>query len=69
MAPMTLPKKLSEEEVAKYREEKVILNRHSRRETGMKQACKGKTEGLLECETSEGKCPDFDKCHETEKKK
>ena len=66
MAPKMLPPKLSDDDVAKLREEKMELNRHSRRQTGMKKACKGKTEGVLECETDEGKCQDFKDCH-TEK--
>jgi|GEM_PF-803998 len=64
---MVPPKKLSDEDVSKLRQEKVELNRHSRRQTGMKIVCKGKTEGLLECETSEGKCPEFDSCHKADK--
>ncbi len=55
-------KQLSDEEVVELRQEKVELNRKSRRQTGMKQACVGKTQGLLECETSEGRCPDYDLC-------
>lgn len=61
---MRIPsKKLSDEEVVKLREEKLELNRKSRRKTGMKHVCRGKAEGLLECKTSEGICPDYDKCH------
>lgn len=61
---MVVPaKKLSDDEVRKLREEKVELNRHSRRQTKMKMVCKGKSEGLLECKTPEGICPDYDKCH------
>lgn len=55
--------RLSEEEVAELREDKHELNRKARRQTGMKVACRGKLEGLLECETSEGVCPDFKICH------
>ena len=57
-------KKITDDEVAKLREEKTELNRHSKRQTGMKCACKGKIEGHLECATPEGQCPDFDVCHE-----
>jgi len=57
-------KRLSDEEVVELRSEKIELNRKSRRHTGMKVACVGKSQGLLECETSEGKCPDFSICHE-----
>lgn len=57
-------KRLTDEEVVELRSEKVELNRKSRRQTGMKVACVGKTQGLLECETSEGRCPDFAICHE-----
>jgi hypothetical protein len=61
---MTLPgKKLSDEEIVKLRNEKLDLNRKSRRQTGMKLVCRGKAEGLLECKTSEGICPDYDICH------
>lgn len=55
-------KQLSDEEVLELRQEKVELNRKSRRQTGMKKACVGKTQGLLECETSEGRCPDYEEC-------
>lgn len=64
-----LGKKLSDAEVADMRQEKVELNRASRRLTGMKVVCKGKSDGLLECETSEGKCPEYDDCHASTKKK
>ena len=64
MAPMVPPKKLSDEDVVKLRGEKIELNRHSRRQTKMKKACVGKTQGMLECETPEGRCPDFGECHE-----
>ena len=64
MSPLIPPKKLSEDEVVQMRAEKVELNRHSRRQTGMRKACNGKTQGLLECETPEGRCPDFSECHE-----
>ena len=57
-------KKISDDEVAKLRADKTTLNRHSRRQTGMKKACKGKTEGVLECATPEGQCPDFKECHD-----
>ncbi len=56
-------KKLTDEEIVKLREEKVELNRHSRRQTKMKFVCKGKSEGTLECETGEGRCPEYQKCH------
>jgi hypothetical protein len=62
------PKKLSEDDVVQLRSEKTELNRHSRRQTGMKSVCKGKTEGLLECQTTEGKCPEFDTCHSDKNK-
>lgn len=63
---MMLPSrnKLSDEEVVQLRQEKVELNRKSRRQTGMKKVCKGKSEGVLECETSEGRCPEFNACHQ-----
>ncbi len=57
------PSKLTDEEVVELRSEKVELNRKSRRSMGMKVACIGKTQGLLECKTSEGTCPDYDICH------
>lgn len=61
---MTVPvKKLSDDEVVELRSEKLELNRKSRRQTGMKQVCRGKAEGLLECQTSEGRCPDYDECN------
>ncbi len=61
---MTVPvKKLKDEEVAELRAEKLELNRESRRQTGMKQVCRGKADALLECKTSEGICPDYDECH------
>ena len=56
-------KQLSDEEMIKLREEKVELNRKSRRITGMKTVCVGKAEGLLECVTVEGRCPEFNACH------
>ena len=62
-SPMMPSRKLTEEDVVKLRTEKTALNRHSRRMTGMKQVCRGKAEGSLECETSEGQCPDFKECH------
>lgn len=59
-----LPKrKLSDDEVVELRKEKMELNRHSRRETGMLTVCKGRSDELLECETSGGRCPDYDICH------
>jgi hypothetical protein len=64
MSPLVPPKKLSEEEVVQMRSDKIELNRHSRRQTGMKKACAGKTQGLLECETPEGKCPDYAECND-----
>ena len=61
---MAIPgKQLTDEEVVVLREEKLELNRKSRRQTGMKQVCKGKAEGLLECETPEGRCPEYEDCH------
>lgn len=57
-------KRLTDEEVVELRSEKIELNRKSRRHTGMKVACVGKSQGLLECETSEGRCPDYDICHQ-----
>ena len=62
-------KKLTDEEDVEMRKDKIELNRMSRRKTGMKIACRGKTEGVLECETSEGRCPDFDECHADADKK
>lgn len=56
-------KRLTDDEVVELRKEKIELNRKSRRQTGMKIACVGKTQGLLECQTSEGRCPDYDVCH------
>ncbi len=56
-------KKLTDEEVVELRSEKIELNRKSRRTTGMKTVCKGKSEGVLECMTPEGTCPDFEICH------
>ena len=60
---MINPNRLTDEEVVELREEKVELNRKSRRQTGMKMACTGKSRGLLECETTEGRCPDYLICH------
>ena len=61
---MKMPQKqLSDEEIVDLRAEKIELNRKSRRQTGMQQVCKGKAEGLLECTTGEGRCPEFDACH------
>ncbi|MBF0501727.1 MAG: hypothetical protein HQM09_16430 [Candidatus Riflebacteria bacterium] len=62
--PRVASRKLSDDDVLKLRAEKVELNRHSRRQTGMKKCCKGKSDNLLECETPEGRCPDFDICKE-----
>ena len=59
-----LPKKLSDEDVVKLRGEKIELNRASRRQLKMKTACRGKSEGVLECQTPEGTCPDYAICHE-----
>lgn len=56
-------KKLTDEEILKLREDKVELNRHSRRQTRMKFVCKGKSDGVLECETTEGRCPEYPVCH------
>ncbi|MBF0410664.1 MAG: hypothetical protein HQM10_25190 [Candidatus Riflebacteria bacterium] len=60
-----IPRKLSDEDVIKLRNEKTELNRQTRRKTGMKIACTGKLTGYLECETHEGRCPDFGTCHGT----
>lgn len=57
-------KRLSDEEVVELRQEKIELNRKARRLTGMKVACVGKSQGLLECQTSEGRCPDYSICHQ-----
>jgi len=57
------PSSLTEEEVIELRNNKIELNRKSRRVMGMRTACEGKTTGLLECRTAEGTCPDFDMCH------
>jgi hypothetical protein len=57
-------KRLTDEEVVELRKEKIELNRKSRRLTGMRVACVGKTQGLLECQTAEGTCPDFAVCHQ-----
>ncbi|MFZ2958645.1 MAG: hypothetical protein WA705_17285 [Candidatus Ozemobacteraceae bacterium] len=56
-------RKLTDEDVVALRSEKVELNRHSRRQTGMAKCCKGKSDSLLECETPEGRCPDYGECH------
>lgn len=60
---MINPSRLTDEQVVELRQEKIELNRKSRRQTGMKMACAGKSRGLLECQTQEGRCPDFDICH------
>lgn len=60
---MINPNRLTDEQVIELRNEKIELNRKSRRQTGMKLACTGKSRGLLECETLEGRCPDYDICH------
>ncbi|MDD3000273.1 MAG: hypothetical protein PHF29_00780 [Candidatus Riflebacteria bacterium] len=60
---MLNPTRLTDEQVVELRSEKIELNRKSRRLTGMKIACVGKTQGLLECETAEGVCPDYEICH------
>jgi len=60
MAPQ---RQLTDEQVVELRKEKLELNRHARRMTGMKAVCKGKSDGLLECETREGRCPEFDTFH------
>jgi hypothetical protein len=56
--------RLTDEQVLELRGEKIELNRKTRRTLGMKVACAGKTQGLLECITTEGTCPDFEICHE-----
>ncbi|HNS09063.1 MAG TPA: hypothetical protein PKN29_05135 [Candidatus Ozemobacteraceae bacterium] len=61
---MMNPGRLTDEQVVELRSEKIELNRKSRRQTGMKLACVGKSRGYLECETAEGRCPDYDICHE-----
>lgn len=63
MAILNPAKRLSDDDVVELRQEKSELNRKTRRQTGMKLACAGKLQGLLECETSEGRCPDYDICH------
>jgi len=61
---MMMPaKKPTDEDIVKLREEKVEQNRHSRRKTKLKFVCKGKSDGVLECETPEGRCPEFGYCH------
>ncbi len=60
---MLNPTRLTDEQVIELRSEKIELNRKSRRLTGMKVACVGKSQGLLECETPEGICPDYEICH------
>ncbi len=60
---MINPATLTDEQVVELRKEKIELNRKSRRMTGMVMACAGKGQGLLECRTFEGTCPDFDICH------
>ena len=67
MGMMVPPKKVTDDDVARLRSEKLELNRHSRRQMGMKTACRGKVDGVLECQTSEGTCPDFGQCHPGEK--
>ncbi|MBF0543036.1 MAG: hypothetical protein HQM08_01315 [Candidatus Riflebacteria bacterium] len=57
------PRNLTDDEIVKLRSEKMDLNRQARRKTGMKIACQGKMIGYLECETAEGRCPDFPQCH------
>lgn len=60
---MFKPQPLTDEQVAELRKEKTDLNRKLRRQTGMKTACAGKLKGLLECQTRDGKCPEYDICH------
>lgn len=57
--------KLSDEEIAELRSNKQELNRQLRRKLKMtkKTACQGLIMGVLSCETSEGRCPDYDECH------
>ena len=62
---MINPARLTDEQVEKLREEKVPLNRKARRATGMSVACIGIAQGLLECRTAEGTCPEYDVCHGT----
>ncbi len=62
MAPQ---RQLTDEQVVELRKDKIELNRHARRMTGMKAVCKGKSDGVLECETREGRCPEFDTCHKS----
>lgn len=60
---MINPATLTDAQVVELRNEKIELNRKSRRMTGMVCACTGKAQGLLECRTIEGTCPDFAICH------
>jgi len=62
---MASQQQLTDEQVVELRKDKVELNRHARRMTGMKAVCKGKSDGVLECETREGRCPEFDTCHKS----
>ena len=64
---MLNPATLTDEQVAELRKEKIQLNRQSRRATGMIMACAGKGQGLLECRTIEGTCPDYNICRGKEK--
>ncbi len=65
---MINPATLTDEQVIELRNEKIELNRRSRRTTGMIMACAGKGKGLLECRTIEGTCPDYNICRGLEKK-
>ena len=64
---MINPATLTDEQVIQLRNEKIELNRKSRRTTGMVMACAGKGQGLLECRTIEGTCPDYYKCRGIDK--
>lgn len=66
---MVNPAMLTDEQVVELRSEKIELNRKSRRMTGMVCACAGKGQGLLECRTIEGTCPDYAICHGTAPRK
>ncbi len=65
---MINPATLTDEQVVELRKEKIELNRKSRRSTGMIMACAGKGQGLLECRTLEGTCPDYNICRGIAKK-
>ena len=60
---MINPARLTDQQVEELRQEKVPLNRKTRRSTGMSVACIGLAQGLLECRTIEGTCPEYETCH------